>query len=281
MRKILILILCGLLLTGCGRGENPYQVDTVIRIPVDPTEAPTLPEETALPTEMPTEAPTEAPAEAPTEVQEETQAPEATEEKSGSSGKKPEQTSSGKKPSGGSKEPAKATEPKVTEPKLTEPKLTEPKLTEPPATELPTEAATESPAEKPFDPSGYSVGSLEKTVLQEINRFRQEAGLEELSMSKTLSGIAALRAREAGEVWSHTRPDGRDYSTAMSDYSFSFTVSAENLAHSTGSGDGAAIVAKWMDTDSGRNILNEEFTAAGIGIYRSGDVTFVACLLVG
>ena len=272
MRNVLACVLCGLLLAGCGRVDNPYQVDTVVRIPVDPTDVPAQPEETVPPTE--TEAPTE-PAEQ-TDAPEETEAPAATAGKNESSGKKSasqKKPASSKKPSSGSsKEPVKSTEPAQTE----APATVAP--TEIPPTEVP---ETEPPTEPPYDPSDYSIGSLEKTVLKEINAVRTEAGLAELSMDRRLCGIAALRAEEAGAVWSHTRPDGRDYASAMADYGFGFSMSAENLAHSTGSGDGAAIVAKWMDTGSGQNILSENFTTVGIGISRAGGVTVVACLLAG
>lgn len=54
------LLAAALLCGGCGMEEDPYRVDTVIRIPVDPTDPPaetevTEPSETAQPTEMPTE----------------------------------------------------------------------------------------------------------------------------------------------------------------------------------------------------------------------------------
>ena len=39
-RMKFLAVLAGLvLLTGCAGRDNPYKVDTVIRIPVDPTEA--------------------------------------------------------------------------------------------------------------------------------------------------------------------------------------------------------------------------------------------------
>lgn len=257
-KSILMLVLvCALLLTGCGRTENPYQVDTVVRIPVDPTDAPT-----AAPTEAEeTAAPTET--QVPEVVTEPT---EATEEKAENSVKKP---TSAKNPTSG-KKPESSPKPADTEPLATEP-----------ATQPPTEAAeTIAPTEPPYDPSDYSVGSLERAVLDEMNAYRAEAGLGELSISKKLSGIAALRAEEALEIWSHTRPDGRNYSTAMSDYGYGFGASAENLAHASGSGDAAAMVSKWMDTDSKSNILNENFTTAGIGVSHSGGATIVAVLLV-
>lgn len=233
--RILACLCIALCLIGCGR-EDPYRVDTVVRIPVDPTEA-----------QQETQAETEAPAETtvPTEV------PESTEKKSsGSKGS----SSGGKMPSGS---------------KETEPPATQPSVTEPPATE------------PPFDPSSYSVGSLEYAILDQINAYRREAGLAELSLSTKLCGIAGLRATEVSRLWSHSRPDGRSYTTAMSDYGYGFGISAENLAFAGGSGDAAAIVADWMEASTRDNILGAGFTTAGIGVFYDGGGVYVVNILVG
>lgn len=52
----MICLLCLVLLAGCGRSENPYRVDTVVQIPVNPTEE-TLPEITVPAEPEPTERP--------------------------------------------------------------------------------------------------------------------------------------------------------------------------------------------------------------------------------
>lgn len=255
--KILAWICVALCLAGCGR-EAAHPVDTVVRIPVDPTES--VPETTAE-------------TEVPVETVPETEIPEATEKPdSGSakpSGGKGSSSSGNKKPSG-----SKATEPPATEPPVTEPPATEPPATEPPATEPPE-------TQPPYDPSAYSVGSLEYAILDQINAYRREEGLAELSISTKLCGIAGLRATEVAELWSHNRPDGRSYTTAMSDYGYSFSLSAENLAFAAGSGDAAAIVAEWMEAATRDNILGSGFTTAGIGVFRSGGGIYVVNILVG
>ena len=255
--KSLAVFLCLVLLTGCAGRDNPYKVDTVIRIPVDPTEAVV---ETVTETEAPTEAPTEAAA-----TEETAEPTEAASEKKPSSAKK--STASSKKSSSTKKKtPSKQEKPKETE--------------------LPTQPPTEpeetaAPTEPEFDPSGYSAGKLERAILEEVNDSRggQEAG--ELTMSAKLCGIAALRAREAARVWSHTRPDGSNYTTAMSDYGYSFSTSAEIMAHASGSGKASAIVGKWLDADSREKLLSSDFTKAGVGVYREDGTVWVVMLLVG
>lgn len=267
LRKALILLCCIFAcaaLPGCGEENNPYRVDTVVRIPIDPTEAPTEAEQTES---------------GETEEATEEAEPDRSASGSKSSGSK---STSGSKTTSGSKSSSSAST-KSTEPAATEPPATEAPATEPPATELPvTEPPETIPAtEAPYDPSGYSVGSLEYAILDQLNAYREEAGLPALSMSRKLCGIAAVRAEEISRVWSHSRPDGRNYASVMSDYGYGYSKAAENLVYVSGSGDAAAIVSKWMSADNKESILSESFTTAGIGVYRSGGVTYVANLLVG
>jgi uncharacterized protein YkwD len=250
MKRYLILLLAvGLTLTGCAsaQAKDPFKVDTVVMIPVDPTEVPT--EE---PTEAPTGAPTESPTEAPT-------APKETAPKKTSSG-----GSSGKGSSG----------------KTQRPKETEPPFTDPPVVENPPSMVI--PTEPPYDPSSYSIGNLEYAMLDTMNAYRADAAIGELTINKKLSGIAYLRAQEAVDYWSHTRPDGRSYTSALSDYGYSYGSSAELMVYATGNGDAAAMVGKWMDSAShSEKLLSDGFSKVGIGVYRTGGMTYVVCLLVG
>lgn len=247
-RYAVLLLIAALLLGGCASAqqEDPFKVDTVLQIPVDPTDAPTdAPTEMA--TEEPTEAPTEEPTEAPTEPKKTT-----TSHKGSSSGGK--SSSSGK----------------------TQTKATEPPATEPPVVE------TEAPTETPYNPSSYGVGSLEYAILDQLNASRAEAGVSELSISGRLSGIAYLRAMEASSSWSHTRPDGRSYTSALSDYGYGYGAVTELMVYVPGGGDAGTITGKWMNSQShSDNILSGSFSTAGIGVYSAGGTTYVVCLLVG
>lgn len=265
-REILIFTALLVCLAGCGRQENPYRVDTVIQIPVDPTEAPTEPEPTVLNTEPETEAPAETKAPAKS----------GSTGKTGSTGGKTTGGSGGGKTSGGNKTNSnKGNSTKETKPAVeTEP----PKETAPPETEPP----TQPPTEPAFDASGYRPGNLEYEVLEQINACRMEAGIPPLVMNEKLCIAAALRAYEVTRIWSHTRPDGRDGTSVISDYGFSSTEMAENLVYVTGNGDAARIVEKWMASEKNRALLlGEGFTAAGVGLYRADGITYLANLLVG
>lgn len=257
MKRVMLCLLAMLLLfSGCAQSrEDPFKVDTVVRIPVDPTDAPTE-EPTEMPTEEPTEEPTEAPTEAPTE-------PEETEpSKKTTTSSKSNSSSSSKKNSSSKKEEQK------------------PKETEPPVVE--TEAPTATPVEPPYDPTSYDIGSLEYAVLDELNANRAEEEVEELSISGWLSGIAYLRAKEVSISWSHTRLDGRDFKSALSDYGYEYDTTTELMIYMPGDGDVETIMSRWMDSkDHSKKIRSDSFTTAGIGVYEAGGMTYVICLLVG
>ena len=251
MKRVILCVLALMLCCGCAQTqEDPFRVDTVVLIPVDPTAPPT-----ETPTEAPTEAATEMPTEPPTEP-EETAAPEKT-----TSYKSP---GSGSKTSSSGRKPASTTE--------------KPKETAPPVAE---QTPAVSP-EEPYNPSTYTVGELEHTILQELNRCRLENELGTLTINERLSGIAHLRAQEASVLWSHTRPDGRGYTSALTDYGFENEVTAELMLQGFDEADAAYYVAKWMGYKTSHgDICNGAYTTAGIGVYSSEGITFVVCLLIG
>jgi len=253
-RMIYVLLAVCLLLCGCGRGEDPYRVDTVVRIPVNPTEVNHKAAETegteAVCTEMPAEKETAAPTKAA--------------EKPSSGGNK----SAGNKDSSNKKEERK---PKETKPKETEPEASVPSETEPVQSE---------PENDLYDISGYAVGSLEYALRDRINAERTDNALTEYSFSSRPSAIASCRANEISRVWSHTRPDGRHYSTVLDDYGYGAGSATELLVYVTGNGDAEEIAGKWLSSDSHRESLLGGFSTMGIGIYRAGGYTYVCCLLV-
>ena len=250
MKRVILCVLALLLMCGCAQTqEDPFRVDTVVLIPVDPTEAPT---EAA--TEEPTEAPTEAPVEE-TELPTETTASKVTTSY---------KSSSSNKGSSGSKNPSSTSQ---------KPKETEPVWTPPPAL---------SPEEPPYNPSTYVIGELEYAMLQELNAYRLELGLGELAIHERLSGVACLRAQEVSVTHNSIRPDGSDYTTALETYGFQCNGSAELIIYATGEADAAHFAAKWMSSQVHREkICTAEYTTAGIGVYTDAGIVYLVCLLIG
>ena len=255
MKKIWIIMFLVLMLTGC-KIQQDIKLDTIVDIPLHPTEETAETESTPPPTEetVQTEAPTEK-------------------GQSGSSVQKP--STGGKKSSGGS---TKETKPKETKPKETKP-ATVP--TTEAATEAPTEPPTEAPTQpKPYDPSGYIPGSRDRGVADAVNAQRTASGLAPLTMDTRLCGIASVRAREAARVWSQNRPDGSGWITVLSEYGYGCSAAAQNLYFGTGSAE--SIVNKWMSSESHqKNLLMENASVIGVGSYTDDDgLTYVAAIIV-
>lgn len=278
---ILVCMALSIILTGCtGTTQNVEQLfnsDTVVDIPLnpEPTETEAVTEEVTVPEE------TEAETQTPTEATGETTAKKPTSKKSTSSKSSSNKTTSSKTTS--NKTPTKATEPPATQPPVTEPEETVPPETETPETEVPeTEPPVpQSPEEAIYDISDYAVGGLEYGIVEQINACRTAEGLEPLSMSGYLCGIASVRAYEVSLSWSHTRPSGSGWQSVLSDYGYGYSVAAEDLVHSAGF-DAASIVGKWMGSDGSRaDILSADFTTIGVGVYNAGGATFVATIFVG
>lgn len=178
------------------------------------------------------------------------------------------------------------TEP-TTEPS-TEP-TTEP--TSEPTSEPTTEPCTEPPTEPEptqhpvYNISSHSVGTLEYALLDAINQKRSAAEdpVPSLTMDHTLCALAAIRAYECTDSFTHTRPDGRGAFTVLSDYGYYIWSNLSERIHQGSSGLSAGTVVKgWMyNADFSANILSGDFTHIGIGVYDTGGTTYIVCIFAG
>ena len=264
-RTITAFFLIGVLLAGCADTQVyiPYphpevDADTVVRIPVKPEqEAATEPEPTQIQTEPMTEPATEP---------EPTQSATVTKKPSSTSSNKGSGTQSGSNQgtiTGSGQKPA-ATEP-ATEPATeSESPETQPEATEPPL----------------YDISGYVPGATEYALLEQVNGYRIEAGLPALGMDDRLCAIASCRSYEISRIWSHSRPDGRWFATVLSDYSYRAAEAEELLVYALGFADGTAMADRWMESDTHRQLLMDDWAAVGVGLYEADGYIYVTCLLV-
>ena len=149
----------------------------------------------------------------------------------------------------------------------------QPVSTQPPATEPP---ATEPPV---YNINDYRVGELEYELLERINEHRAEGEQEPLWLDTWLCAIASCRSFEASQVWSHTRPDGRNFATVLDDYGYAAGSVQELLVYDTGSGDGVSMIDRLLESKQQRELLLGDFTTAGIGVYRADGLIYVTCLL--
>ena len=109
------------------------------------------------------------------------------------------------------------------------------------------------------------LGQFAAEVFRLTNIERQNNGLDDFSQNSALTATAAVRAAESIELFSHTRPDGRDCFSAFTENGVSFSRAAENIAY--GQTTPAEVVAGWMNSPGHRaNILNSNLGTLGTGV---------------
>lgn len=110
--------------------------------------------------------------------------------------------------------------------------------------------------------------SYARQVVDLVNAERAKAGLSALTLDENLTSAALIRARESEISFSHTRPDGRSFSSVLSDLGISFRGAGENIAW--GQKTPEEVMNGWMNSEGHRaNILNANYTKIGVGYYQN------------
>ncbi len=110
-------------------------------------------------------------------------------------------------------------------------------------------------------------------VLQLVNQERAKAGLSSLTSERSLTAAANVRAKESRQSFSHTRPNGTSFSTALKEHGVSYRTSGENIAYGQRSPE--EVVNGWMNSPGHRaNILNASFNKIGIGVYQQNGTIY-------
>ena len=112
----------------------------------------------------------------------------------------------------------------------------------------------------------FDYGSAE-AVLELLNAQRAQQGEAALNASSSLTEAAMTRAAELSVCFSHTRPDGSGFYTACSD------AWGENIA--AGQTSARDVFGAWMKSvPHQENMLNAEWTAAGIGCFEHNGIRY-------
>ena len=105
-------------------------------------------------------------------------------------------------------------------------------------------------------------------VVELVNEERAKAGLNPLTLQKDITEAAQVRAIETVTSFSHTRPDGRHFTTALNEAGVSYRGAGENIAW--GQKTPEQVMNGWMNSAGHRaNILNAKYTSIGIGYYQN------------
>lgn len=115
---------------------------------------------------------------------------------------------------------------------------------------------------------GESHDAAVNEVLRLVNEERSRAGVASLTLHEGASAAAGVRAKEIETVFSHTRPGGSSFSSALTEAGVSYRAAGENIAY--GQKSAGKVMQDWMNSSGHRaNILNGTYTSIGIGHYRS------------
>lgn len=110
--------------------------------------------------------------------------------------------------------------------------------------------------------------SFARQVVNLVNEERAKAGLSELKLNTNAAAAAQIRAQELTSNFSHTRPNGSHFSTALKEAGVSYSSVGENIAYGQTSPE--AVMNQWMNSSGHRaNILNPDFAEIGVGHYQT------------
>lgn len=167
--------------------------------------------------------------------------------------------------------------------------ITKTVLPTPTPTSKPSESRTVKGAMKPsddpaptddvnVDPDTETNTSAIDAVIKAVNAKRSAAGVAPVVADSTLNYVASQRVKETTKKFSHTRPNGKDSASILSDYSVHVGKSGENIACCISSPEG--VVAAWSNSPShNRCMLNSVYTHAGVGCIVSDGVTYWVLIL--
>ena len=115
--------------------------------------------------------------------------------------------------------------------------------------------------------NGYFCYDFETEVIRLVNKERAKGGIGPVTANKSLRNSAAVRAVEIVECFSHTRPCGKKWATAIN---VNYMCAGENIA--AGQRTPERVVQAWMDSEGHRkNIMNPRYTEIGVGCYYDAD----------
>jgi uncharacterized protein YkwD len=119
----------------------------------------------------------------------------------------------------------------------------------------------------------------ERRAFELINAERQRRGLRPLVLDGALTRLARYHSESMarGGYLSHTERDGLDLRGRADALGLhGWKALGENIAYNQGYNDPTAFaVERWMVSEKHReNIMNDEFTHAGVGVARASDGTY-------
>lgn len=149
-------------------------------------------------------------------------------------------------------------------PECPEAETPSPELPEPPEAPTPEAPGPEPPEQE--SPTPEQAHPYIQEIVTLVNAERAKEGLSPLTLNLQVSAAAQVRSSEIVSSFSHTRPDGSSFVTALQEQNISYRRAGENIAW--GQKSPTEVMNSWMNSSGHRaNIMNSHFTTIGVGYY--------------
>ena len=115
------------------------------------------------------------------------------------------------------------------------------------------------------------------SIMNLINKERRKYGYSSFDKDSLLHAAAQKRAKELSKKFSHTRPNGYKWTSAIS-MKYDFKRAAENIARDLATPQ--QVVDAWMDKASTKSkIISKNYNDIGVGVYLSSDGYLYGCVI--
>ncbi len=110
-------------------------------------------------------------------------------------------------------------------------------------------------------------------MFRATNAVRQKHGQPALAYgNKGMQKAAATRAREIARSFSHTRPDGSVFASALNEEGISYSTAGENIANFSAGCSVSQVIDAWEASEGHlKNMVASKFKLVTIGYFQGED----------
>lgn len=120
-----------------------------------------------------------------------------------------------------------------------------------------------TPEQSPSEEEREELTFAEQVVAL-VNEERAKENLAPLTIDEKITDAAIVRAKEIQTSFSHTRPNGSSFATALKEAGATYRSAGENIAW--GQKTPEEVVTAWMNSSGHRaNIMNANYSRIGVG----------------
>lgn len=150
-----------------------------------------------------------------------------------------------------------------------------------PSNAKPSQSTTSAPSKTPITESqttpsqqpSSTAKSEQMQVFDLVNQYRNQQGLASLSYRTDLQSAVDQRAQEITTSFSHTRPNGQQFYSILTESGIRYQSVGENIAY--GQRNASAVMTAWMNSQGHRqNILSSNYSGMAVGLYEKNNTKY-------